>query len=376
MRKMLMVVVLVLVCSFASLAYGELVLRGNGMVYDTDFNITWYSIPNTNRSGWCEKMAWAASLNVSGITGWRLPSALNLDGTGPFEGPSKMSEMGHLFYTEMGIRSGTNTGDPNVPGSFGIFTEASGEMFWWFYMWTSTQYEANPLYAWMFNGDAWATSKINPYPIVGWGLAVHDGDVANLSGVVLPPLPVAWGCPGQPQVAVTPPVVTPPPVVEPVVCPAPVICLVCPEMTTPTPTPVVEPVCPVCPVVVTPIPIPVVKPSFVGIDVKQNLINPQSRGKIQVAILSSKTFHAPTMVDIGSLTFGRTGSEDSLAFCQRNSKDVNRDKYPDLVCEFNTTVMDFHCGDIVGFLMGNTIQGMPFEGKDAVKINCPTKGKK
>jgi hypothetical protein len=77
------------------------------------------------------------------------------------------------------------------------------------------------------------------------------------------------------------------------------------------------------------------------------------------------------MVDIRSLTFSRTGSEDSLAFYHRYSKNVNHDKYPDLGCEFHSSVTDLRCGDTEGLLIANTLKGKPFEGKDSVKIKCP-----
>ena len=82
------------------------------------------------------------------------------------------------------------------------------------------------------------------------------------------------------------------------------------------------------------------------------------------------------MTDRGTLRFGRTGTEDSLAFYPRYSKDVNHDRYRDLVCEFYTTVAGFECNDIEGTLMGNTVKGEPIEGKDAVKIKCEKENKK
>jgi hypothetical protein len=330
MKKLLMVVVVMVVCSLAPLAQAELVDRGNGMIYDTDFNITWYANAKMANLRWSEATAWAASLNVNGITGWRLPSALNLDGTGPClpQPPDtaafcKMSEFGHLYSTELGNIFGEGGAD-----SYGPFAGTAR----WFYYWTGTTHATDSTRAYMFSpgGESFIAKKEVD---TGFGWAVHDGDPAGPPPVVVPPTPVV-----DPVVVPPPPpvVVPPTPVVEPVVCPTP-------------------PVCPVCPAVVPPTPIPVVHPTLVGIDVHQRHIEYNSRGKIRVSILSSKTFHAPTMVDIGSLTFGRTGSEDSLAFCHRYSKDVNHDKYPDLVCEFHTSVTDFQCNDTEGFLNGNDV---------------------
>src|SRR5260370_37482666 len=56
----------------------------------------------------------------------------------------------------------------------------------------------------------------------------------------------------------------------------------------------------------------------VAIDIKPgdstNTINPGSKGKIPVAVLSSRTIDAVARIDQTSLTFGRTGDESSLAF--------------------------------------------------------------
>src|SRR5262249_45373826 len=54
-------------------------------------------------------------------------------------------------------------------------------------------------------------------------------------------------------------------------------------------------------------------------------INTRSRGTIPVAIISTSSFNAVTAVDTTSLTFGRTGSEHSLGFCNAGGEDVNGD---------------------------------------------------
>jgi hypothetical protein len=110
----------------------------------------------------------------------------------------------------------------------------------------------------------------------------------------------------------------------------------------------------------------------VDIDIKPasmpNSINPGSQGKVPVAILSSSTFAAPSEVDATSLTFGRTGSEASLAFCSGSGEDVNGDGLPDLVCHFNTQATGFLSGDTQGVLKGRTLAGAAFEGTDSVRI--------
>lgn len=108
------------------------------------------------------------------------------------------------------------------------------------------------------------------------------------------------------------------------------------------------------------------------IDVKPdsvpNSINPKSKGKIAVAILSAPTFDAPYQLDQDSLTFGSTGDEQSLAFCNPKPKDVNHDGLKDVVCHFSTQLAEFKCGDTQGIMKGNTTDGIPLEGKDSVRI--------
>ena len=109
----------------------------------------------------------------------------------------------------------------------------------------------------------------------------------------------------------------------------------------------------------------------VAIDIKpgslDNPINTKSKGKIPVAILSSATFNASALVDTATLTFGRTGDEDSFSHCG-GAEDVNGDGLPDLVCHFNTQAAAFAAGDTAGILKGSAIDGSTFQGSDVVFI--------
>ena len=93
-------------------------------------------------------------------------------------------------------------------------------------------------------------------------------------------------------------------------------------------------------------------------------INPRSHGTIPIAIISTTTFNAAATVDASSLTFGRTGDEQSLAFC--NADDVNGDGLIDLVCHFETQSTGFERGDTLGILKGKTSQGTPIIGQEAI----------
>jgi hypothetical protein len=97
-----------------------------------------------------------------------------------------------------------------------------------------------------------------------------------------------------------------------------------------------------------------------------NSINPSGTGKTPLAVLSNNKFDAVARIDQTSLTFGHTGDETSLAFC--NAEDVNADGLLDLICQFNTQSTGFLSGDTVGVLKGKTIDGIPVFGKDSVNI--------
>lgn len=92
-------------------------------------------------------------------------------------------------------------------------------------------------------------------------------------------------------------------------------------------------------------------------------INVNSFEKIPVAIISTQTFDAFTEIDIASLTFGRTGDEQSRT-SQLKVEDVNGDGLRDLVVYFETQKTGFQAGDTQGILKGKLKNNMPFEGTD------------
>ena len=95
-------------------------LDGDSVVdafYDTDLDITWLRNADVNGvMDWDTAVAWADGFSFSGYDDWRLPVSDECQGydcTG--------SEMGHLWYVELGNTAGamTNTGDfQNLQDSF------------------------------------------------------------------------------------------------------------------------------------------------------------------------------------------------------------------------------------------------------------------
>ncbi len=175
-----MLVVLVL----ATPAHAFLINRGtdtlgNRLIYDDDLDITWYDFTNGPLQWWGQ-MAWADALSVvfegDVIDDWRLPTALNFEAPfGPDEGfGATGSEMGHLYYTELGnVANGpfSNTGvfeNLGVPsGFFPVY-------------WSGTESAPGSNFAWdfhFFNGNQTVTGNQKDY--FNWAIAVRDGDVAG-----------------------------------------------------------------------------------------------------------------------------------------------------------------------------------------------------
>jgi hypothetical protein len=165
--------------------FGSLLIdRGRGFLYDVERDLTWLHDTNYaktighSRDGqvtWDDAKTWVAQLNYRGITGWRLPTALNADGTGPCIGDNcRESELGHLVFTAMARRS---TGLELLNWqSFSIY-------------WSSTEASATEAFAFKMTGlkqgrlakDPWAVD-----PSLGGSVRladvvltwpVHEGDV-------------------------------------------------------------------------------------------------------------------------------------------------------------------------------------------------------
>ena len=171
--------VLILFLGISMQAHATLELRGDGtsvhgtyrLIYDTDFNITWYDYTKSG-SSWQNQMSWASDLWVDlGGTiykDWRLPTALNQDGTGPCAGYNECagSEMGHLYYTELG----NSAGGPLT--NKGAFLNLQTGLYW-----SGTEYGPD---------DAWPFYTIDGLQSLGesgkyrsyYGIAVRPGDVA------------------------------------------------------------------------------------------------------------------------------------------------------------------------------------------------------
>ena len=169
-------------------------------LYDTDLDITWlrdmnnahtsgYAATNaggsgsttvhaSGRMGWDAASAWARTLTVGAFSGWRLPTALQANGTDACIGyDCDGSEMGHLWYKELGNRSGSfaNAGDFQAMQS-GIY-------------WSSSEFALNADNAWSFDnrgGSRYVDGKTSRFHV----MVVRPGDVRAAQA----PEPEALNC--------------------------------------------------------------------------------------------------------------------------------------------------------------------------------------
>ena len=149
-------------------AEAALIDRGSGFIYDDVQDITWAQDANINGADiWDNQVAWAAGYSQTHTVygtfdDWRLPTALNGDGSDPCSGAGCTgSEMGHLFNVD-GISS----------SSMGLFTNVQSDGYW-----SGTEYAPLTSFAWYFDfhyGNQGSIFKSNSY----YALAVRDGDIA------------------------------------------------------------------------------------------------------------------------------------------------------------------------------------------------------
>ena len=199
---------ILLVLGFAATAQATLILRGKGtsaygtynLIYDDDLDITWYDYmgPSPTSAGmddmynWQNQVNWASWLSVTfgsnTYTDWRLPETVDgpyswgYDGTTTAGYNITSSEMGHLFYTELGNLGVYDTaGNPQSGYGFnntGPFQNLIDSVYW-----SGTEHSAVPgsEKAWVFSFNV-GEQTLQHRSIWYYALAVHPGDVSAGAG--------------------------------------------------------------------------------------------------------------------------------------------------------------------------------------------------
>lgn len=171
--------VLLLVC----IVNAELIDNMDGTITDTDTGLMW--LKDANLAGtimtYDPAKAWANSLVYAGYDDWRLPSALNSDGSGPCEGHNCIdSEMGHIYYTELGnigsydgCTLGVNCGLVNSGPFINLLV---GNHYW-----SNTPHAFEPTFQWDFNfNEGIQNGNPKAYESIAWAVRVVPEPISSI----------------------------------------------------------------------------------------------------------------------------------------------------------------------------------------------------
>jgi len=200
--------------SMTGMANAALTTIGTATYGGSDYNLIWDDDNNGNsvvwldytsaRNEWTAQNAWAAGLdsalsyNIDDAaytvawddTAWRLPGTvdgvyvLGYDGTttGGFNITS--SEMGHLYYEELGNLGYYATDGTNPQPGWGLHNTGDFANLIESWYWSGTGYADNPDYAWDFSMPKGPQNR-HYKQLDGCGLAVRSGQVSAV------PIPAA-----------------------------------------------------------------------------------------------------------------------------------------------------------------------------------------
>ena len=176
-------------------AHAALFARPGGMVYDSDQNITWLADWNYaetsgfdeyGRMDWTTANAWADSLVFGGYSDWRLPTSNPTasshcdESFDPAGRPPVQyygynctgSEMGHLFYIDLGAPQGNSILSGSNTANLRLFTNMQSYAYW-----SGTEFVGGRNRAWFFNANSGYQTVANTGREY-FAVAVRPGDVA------------------------------------------------------------------------------------------------------------------------------------------------------------------------------------------------------
>ncbi|MCW8931127.1 MAG: DUF1566 domain-containing protein [Gammaproteobacteria bacterium] len=192
---------LILTSSIMSTAHATLFDRGNGMIYDSDQDLTWLQDANYAKTtghgidgamDWYTATEWADNLIYGGFDDWRLPSINKNDTSGCNYGynlgtncgygvDTSTSELAYLWHDILGNEPAVDyTG---IMSGWGLeYLAPNGVKFYNLeisYYWSGTEYAPDTDFAWGFDNF---TTFQSAYPKLGednvkFAWAVRSGDV-------------------------------------------------------------------------------------------------------------------------------------------------------------------------------------------------------
>ena len=156
-------------------------------VYDDVADLTWLANANAGadseyddggstsdgRMSWSNANNWAASLDINGVTGWRLPDTLQPDPSCNGAVDCTGSEMGNL-YNVLGGTGGSILveGDPTL---LALFTNVQANPYW-----SGTEFAPDTSSVWLFNffnGQQTSGGKEGSFI---WAWAVYSGNASTV----------------------------------------------------------------------------------------------------------------------------------------------------------------------------------------------------
>lgn len=208
MKKLFLSTIL-FIAIMPGMAQATLITIGTATYNGQDYNLIWDNDNNGNSvvwldysnagTDWVNQVAWASSLNAAGVLiynidsaysvdwgagSWRLPASVDgpysngFDGTTTFGYNITSSEMGHLFYEELGNLGRYDTLG-NLQSGWGLTNTADFENLIESYYWSGTEYASDTSSAHTFrpsDGPQQSALKINPL----YGIAIRSGQVSTV----------------------------------------------------------------------------------------------------------------------------------------------------------------------------------------------------
>ncbi len=185
--------------SLAANIEAALIDRGNGLIYDPDLDITWLADANyamtsgyddDGRMDWSATQIWVQQLSYLSFTNWRLPSTLDPDPNcvemesikGSYLYYCSGSEMGHLFYTELGSTPVISTNSAVYGSDLALFSNLQRYNYW-----SATETIPGDTFPSCTSDCAWDFDFKNgvqtgyPKNYSFYALAIHTGDIGGES---------------------------------------------------------------------------------------------------------------------------------------------------------------------------------------------------
>ena len=190
-----------------SSAHATLFDRGNGMIYDSDQDITCLQDANyaftsgydaDGQMDWDAASTWADSLTIGGYTDWRLATITDNGNDGcnfSYNGTdcgwnvdTSGSELAYLWYDILGNKAYYDTSGNAPQAGWGLTsTSADGVDFINVQpdrYWSGTEYAPNLSHAWQFNLNYGSQGNTNKNE-VNYSWAVRTGDVPEPATLLL-----------------------------------------------------------------------------------------------------------------------------------------------------------------------------------------------